>query len=265
MKTDSFDTCWIGFAMEHMINTLGGGAATSGTAAPGSSLLMTPAALSLNWGNYMFERDYAQKMHYIRMPQTQWEEGVAGHLAAHPHNYAVRQWVARVEAQRAEYQDLASQRIVVETPDSDELDFRLWQDMIENPCMYGDDIVEWLELNEAVLRGPKRWRVGAYWARKQDEENAKAWQRVLGLLARAGAQQQQWREEAENAMATRIQAAWRGYSTRVRQTWRDCAKCLAHGICVEQVEGEHVCRCCWGEANPVEDDVATPMDVEEEV
>jgi len=248
--------------IEHI--TLGGGATA---AAPGSSLLMNPAVFSLNWGNYMFEREYAQKMHYIQMPQAQWEAGVAGHLAAQPHNYAVRQWVARVEAQRAEFQKQTSQRVSVEVPDSDELDFRVWKDMIEEPYKYGDDIVEWLDLDAKVCAGPKRWRTGAVWQKREDAQNAKEWARVLDLLAKAAEKQEQWREEAfaaevarENAMATRIQAVWRGYATRVKQVWRDCAHCLAHGICVETIGDEHVCRCCYGEANPVEDDVVMPIE-----
>jgi len=208
------------------------------TATPGSSLLVNPSLFSLNWGNFVFEREYAQKMRYLEMSDDQWQQGVAGHLEAHPHNYAVRQWVARTEAARAERKRQTSQRITVETPDSDELTFRVWKDMIENPCMYGNDIVEWLTLDEEVMRGPKRWRAGAFWQIREDEETIKV----------------------ENAMATRIQAAWRGYSTRVTQVWRDCAHCLKHGICVEKIGDEHVCRCCWGEANPVEDDVVAPVE-----
>ncbi len=231
---------------------------------------MNPDIFSLNWGNFVFEREYAQKMRYLEMPDDQWRQGVAGHLEAHPHNYAVRQWVARTEAARAEHKKQTSQRVTVETCDSDELDFRVWKDMVENPCMYGDDITEWLALDEKVRTGPKRWRVAAFWQKKQEEQDAKDWAHLLGLLAKAAKEQQRMYEEAiaaeiahDNAMATRIQALWRGYSTRVKQVWRDCAKCLAHGICVETIGEEHVCRCCWGEANPVEDTVVTPIAVEE--
>jgi hypothetical protein len=247
--------------------TLGGGATT---ATPGSYQIANPALFDLKWGDYMYQREHAQNMRYLEMPDDQWRQGVAGHLAAHPNNPAVRRWVAQMEAERTEHKRRTSQRVSVEVPDSDELTLRVWKDMIENPCMYGDDIVEWLDLNEQVMRGPKRWRAGAYWQKRQDEEDAKEWKRVLGLLAKAAAQQEQWREEARiakiaeaNALATRIQAAWRGYSTRVKQVWRDCAHCLKHGICVETIGEEHVCRCCWGEANPVEDTVVTPMAVEE--
>ena len=248
--------------MEHSMITLGGGATA---AAPGS--LCNPALFTLKWGDYMFEREYAQKMHFIQMPQDQWEAGATNHLAAHPYNYTVHRWIAKVQEERLEYQRRASQRVVVEMPDADELAFRVWKDMIEEPYKYGDDIVEWLELDEQVMRGPKRWRAGAFWQTREDDYIAREWQRVLGLLARAAAQQQQWIEEAiaaeiahENACATRIQALWRGYSTRVRQPWRDCGHCLKHGICVEEVNDVHVCHCCWGEANPVEDDVVTPVE-----
>jgi len=220
-----------------------GGGATAATAgrSQAQACLCDPALFSLKWGEHSYQRDYAQKMHYILMPQEQWERGAAGHLAAHPHNWAVHQWIARTQAARQEYQQRASQRVVVEMPDAEELTFRVWKDMIEEPAKYGDDITEWLELDEAVMRGPKRWRAAAYWIRKAEAEEQKM----------------------RHGSATRIQALWRGYSTRVRQTWRDCAKCLKHGICVEMLGDEHVCRCCWGEANPVEDTVVTPMSVQE--
>lgn len=209
----------------------------------------------------MYTTERAQKMRYVQMPQAQWDQGVVDHLAAHPNNPAVRRWIERMQTERSEYAAMqAHPRIPVDMPDSDEVDFRVWKDMIENPCQYGDDIVEWLELDEAVCAGPKRWRAGAFWQRREDEENARQWARVLGLLAKAALQEQQWREEAlaaafahQNVLATRIQAAWRGHAERTRQTWRDCALCLKHGTCVEQVDGLHVCRCCWGEANLVED------------
>lgn len=212
--------------------------------------LCDPTLFNLKWGEYTYQREYAQKMHYILMPQAQWEKGAADHLAAHPHNWAVHQWIARTQAARLEYQRQASNRVVVEMPDADELTLRVWKDMIENPCQYGDDITDWLVLDEEVMRGPKRWRAGAYWIRQAEEEAA--------LEARKAAEEER---RMRHVYATRIQALWRGYSTRVRQTWRDCAKCLAHGICVETLDGEHhVCRCCWGEANPVEDDIATPVE-----
>ena len=231
--------------MASMSITLGGGATA---ATPGSSLCDS-SLFTLKWGDVAYEREYAQKMQYILMPQEQWERGAAGHLAAHPHNWTVHQWIARTQAARVEYQRQASQRVVVEMPDSDELDFRVWKDMLEEPAKYGDDIVEWLDLDAKVMAGPKRWRAGAVWVRK-DEEAAKkeAERKVVEERKR------------QHALATRIQALWRGYSTRCRQPWRDCAHCLTHGICVEQVDGEHVCRCCWGEANSVEDDVVVPVE-----
>lgn len=239
--------------------TLGGGATA---ATPGSLQIIDSDLFTLKWGDSTYNTERAQKMRYVLMPQAQWDQGVADHLAAHPTSLAVRRWIHRIQQERSEYASMQTcSRIPVDTPDSDEVDFRLWKEMIENPCQYGDDIVEWLDLDAKVMAGPKRWRAAAFWQVKEDEYTAKEWERVLGLLAKAAEQQRVWHEEAlakafahQSALATRIQAAWRGYATRTRQTWRDCALCLKHGICVEQVEDQHVCRSCWGEENPVEDD-----------
>jgi len=226
------------------MNPLGGGATAT---APGR--LCDPALFTLKWGDSIYEREHAQKMHYILMPQDKWESGAASHLAAHPHNWAVHRWIARTQAERLEYQHRASQRVVVEMPDADELTFRVWKDMIEEPYKYGDDITEWLDLDAEVMRGPKRWRAGAYWIRRAEAEAEKDARRLA-----------EEEKRMRHISATRIQALWRGYSTRVRQTWRDCAKCLKHGICVETLDEEHVCRCCYGEAHPVEDDVVAPVE-----
>lgn len=229
---------------------------------------MNPALFNLKWGDYMYNTEHAQKMRYVQMPQAQWDQGVADHLAAHPNNPVVRRWVERMTAERSEYAAMqARPRVPADMPDSDELTFRLWKEMQENPCQYGDDIVEWLDLDAQVWAGPKRWRAGAYLQRKEDEENAQHWKRVTNLLAKAAREEQTLREERlakafarQNELATRIQAAWRGYATRTRQTWRDCAMCLKHGICVEKVGEQHVCRCCWGEVNVVDDEVASPIE-----
>jgi hypothetical protein len=78
--------------------------------------------------------------------------------------------------------------------DEDTRNWRVWKDMVEEPSKYGSDIGEWLQLDEEVRRGPKRWRVDAYW-------NAK----VREIQVR----------EAE--AATKIQALWRGIHPAVRR------------------------------------------------
>lgn len=212
------------------MTSLGGGVSTT---APGRPF-WNPALLNLKWGDTLYQRESAQKMRYISMPQEQWERGVASHLAAHPHNWTVHQWIAKTQAARLEHQARASQRIVVEMPDSDELTFRVWKDMIENPCQYGNDIVEWLDLDAQVMAGPKRWRAGAYWTQLEEADAEKESARLA-----------EEDRKRQHELATRIQALWRGYSARCLQPWRDCAHCLTHGICVEQVNGQSVCRDCY--------------------
>lgn len=91
----------------------------------------------------------------------------------------------------------------------EELDWRVWKDMVEEPEKYGADIGEWIELDAKVRAGPKRWRVDAYWWTKVGELNVK---------------------EAE--AASKIQALWRGYQERHEVSHRfTCARCLAHGVC----------------------------------
>lgn len=235
--------------------TLGGGAMN---ATPGSSQIINPIFFTLPWGDYFYETEQAQKMLYVQMPEAQWAQGVQDHLASHPTSLAVRRWIGRMEVARAGYAAMqASARIPATLSDSTEVDFRVWKDMIEEPWKYGDDIVEWLELDAKVCAGPKRWRTGAFWQEKEDEYVAKEWGRVQDLLAKAALQQQQWHEEAlavaearRNHLATRIQALWRGYSTRCRQSWRDCSQCLTHGTCVESVNGEPACHECYDESTP---------------
>ncbi len=110
----------------------------------------------------------------------------------------------------------------------EQIDFRIWKDMVECPSKYGDDIVEWLDLNEKLEKSDLRWRIAAYWWNKEREIQTKK----------------------ENTAATKIQALFRGHRTRHTQLWRDCALCLQHTICpVELRYGLWVCRECKEEGD----------------
>lgn len=106
--------------------------------------------------------------------------------------------------------------------DQEEIDFALWKDMVDYPSRYGDDIVDWLDLNEKLEKSSLRWRLGAHWCKKakeiQDKKECKA--------------------------AIKIQAAFRGHNTRYRQVWRDCALCLQHTISPMYRNGLWVCKEC---------------------
>jgi hypothetical protein len=95
--------------------------------------------------------------------------------------------------------------------------------MVEEPWKYGSDIGEWLELDQTVRTGPKRWRAAAVW-----------WEAVREL------------EQQESTAAAKIQALWRGHIAREVVAPRfNCARCLAHAPCpTEWDAAEWICSAC---------------------
>jgi hypothetical protein len=155
-----------------------------------------------------------------------------------------------------------------------EVDCKLWQDMVEDPAKYGDDIVEWLELDEKLRAGTKRWRVAAYWLRKEQEEEDKKremeeafesycapykalYSKVAKEAAAKGMQDWLRRDIARftarirNAVVT-IQAAVRGHLVRSKSQHLNCCMCLAHTVCPLETDHGMMCRAC-GEQGPHED------------
>ncbi len=107
-----------------------------------------------------------------------------------------------------------------------ERDFALWRDMVDEPEKYGDDIVEWLELDAKLRAQSGHWRLNAYWFEKDAEVEAKQ------------------AEEARETAATRIQALVRGHQSRNGSMFRDCCMCLAHRICPLKTDVGMMCRAC---------------------
>jgi hypothetical protein len=148
-----------------------------------------------------------------------------------------------------------------------ERDFALWKDMVENPSQYGDDIVEWLDLNEQLLKTRKSWKIERYWraieeenARKEAELQAK-WRSVFTPIAKEAAAlgARRWVQRDIQAClrrfrtaATTIQAAVRGHQARSAQPFLDCCMCLSHRICPLKTDVGHMCRGC-AEQGPYED------------
>lgn len=131
----------------------------------------------------------------------------------------------RMEAQRAAA--VQTQSVVVPYVRTQwDRDFALWRDMVDEPEKYGDDIVEWLELDAKLRTQPGHWRLNAYWFEKDAELEAK--------LA----------EEAQEKAATRIQAWVRGHQVRNGSVFRDCCMCLAHRVCPLQTDVGMMCRAC---------------------
>jgi hypothetical protein len=108
-------------------------------------------------------------------------------------------------------------------------EFRMWLDMVNEPAKYGDDIVDFTEIDDKLAVSAARWRLNAEWLRKEDEL-----------------------KEAEESIrvveaATKIQAAFRGHLVRDLQMCLNCEHCLSHRISPYTVAGEHVCAACYDE------------------
>ena len=146
-------------------------------------------------------------------------------------------------------------------------DLRVWRDMVEEPEKYGDDIVEWLELDAKLRSSPGFWRIEAYWLEKvaaQDNAIAEAqspWRVIYAKVATeaawAGARAWAVRDIKRHVARLRkavvtIQAAVRGHQARTRMNFRDCCMCLAHTVCPLLTDVGMMCRKC-GEDGPHSD------------
>ena len=154
-----------------------------------------------------------------------------------------------------------------------DVDFSLWKEMIEEPAKYGEDITEWIELDEKLSQGPGRWRLGAYWSELQEAEDAKEealsapWRSLYSLVAveAARAGEQAWIRRDIRRITGRIkraivtiQAAVRGHQTRSQLRIGDCCMCLSHRICPLVTDVGVMCRAC-AEQGPYED-ITGPLD-----
>lgn len=140
-----------------------------------------------------------------------------------------------------------------------ERDFLLWKDMIENPCVYGDDIAEWIELDEKLRNTRKSWKMESYW-RELEEENLRKeaalqsqYRSVFTPIAKEAAllAARRWVDRdiqtclrKFRSAATIIQAAVRGHQVRLEQPFRDCCMCLAHRVCPLETDVGFMCRTC---------------------
>lgn len=139
---------------------------------------------------------------------------------------------------------------------------RYYRDVADEPWKYGDDAFEtWNELDRDLPNYPGRWRVAAYWARREEDEIlAPQRARFFDLLRRA---QSEFEDKIAlavklqalvrgyrvrkhlNAAATKIQSLVRGHQLRCSVRYMDCAECLAHGVAPHMVEGRHICGMCF--------------------
>jgi len=148
-----------------------------------------------------------------------------------------------------------------------EAKFQLWLDMVENPSQYGDDIVEWLDINDELMATRKAWKIESYWRKTEALEadriavDQAKWRRVFAPIATqaAVAGARRWVERDIKACvrkfrgaAMTIQAAVRGHQVRTQLPIRDCCMCLAHRICPLKTDVGFMCRECAAEGPHVE-------------
>lgn len=184
------------------------------------------------WGDYLLNEETCRDRHYTELPEAEWKAVVQAKMKACKTDLRhVMNWVQAVEHKRRDW--LPSHMVVSEPEDPNDVNLRLFRNMVNEPWKYGDDIEEVLVLEEELLRGPKRWRVGAFWLEKEA---------------------QQKKEEEEQKMAdaaTVIEAAVRGHLARHKMKFRDCYLCLSHRICRKNVIlGVYTCPGC----RPVRED-----------
>lgn len=154
----------------------------------------------------------------------------------------------------------ATKAVRVEAPITGlELTFRVWKDMMENPAQYGDDIEEWLALDEELRLSRKCWKRERYLRQRDAEEETKLaaeqakWRKVFTPIATqaAVAGARRWVERdikrciaKFRGSAVKIQSAVRGHQARQRMPFRDCCMCLSHRICPFNSDVGHICPEC---------------------
>ena len=182
------------------------------------------------WGDMLYEEQQTRKTAILRMSEPEWLACVNAYFNTLRGNgrslISALAWASEVSELRAKVQSA----VPVPAPQMTEAErnWRVWQDMVEEPWKYGSDIGEWLALDAEVRSGPKRWRVDAYWYSKVRELE----------------------EIAGTEAATKLQALWRGFTTRRELAPHfTCARCLCH-------------RRCFTEWTEVDSYICPPCDAE---
>jgi hypothetical protein len=224
---------------------------------------------NLQWYDIIVDEEERQTARVLRMSAGEWKAEQTRMLRSW-RGKDVRVCIAEIERLERRRSAPAPRPVpvVVRRPRTEfDVDFAIWKDMIEEPAKYGDDICEWLALDEKLTRGPGRWRLAAYWTQIQAEEDAKAealvapWRKLYSQCAAeaAVAGERAWIrrdikrivDRVRNAVVT-IQAAVRGHQVRTASPYLDCCMCLSHRVCPLKTDAGMMCREC-AQQGPYED------------
>jgi hypothetical protein len=208
------------------------------------TLKMDPR-INISWGDWMIEEDTRRREYFLNLSNEEWENVVRQHLAAHKVNLRpALAWTERVQQQRLNRAEAKRQDTLPEARTTADIMLGAWKDMVEEPWKYSDeDWSEWLEMDESLQTSSKRWRVAAFWQKKQDEADEVARKAFIQVLVDA-------KTRFDNRMAIRIQAAWRGHKVRDTQPQLSCGKCLARAPARYENNGTYMCGACAEEAGP---------------
>lgn len=219
--------------------------------------------INISWGDWMVEEDNMRRDYFLNLSDEEWKVVVERHLAAHKDNVRpALAWVERVQRTRVARAEARAMDALCQKKTALDITFGAWKDMIEEPWRYGDnDWAEWLEMDYQLRNSPKRWRVDAFWQKKQDEADEESRKAFIQMLVDA-------KTHFDNRMATRIQAAWRGHQLRDTHPQLNCSRCLAHKPAEYRCTGGvYACLQCvvesfdWDEKNTREDDGKVPTDL----
>ena len=145
-------------------------------------------------------------------------------------------------------------------------EYQVWEDLIDEPWKYGDDVCEWLDIDDKLRNGPEQVRMDSYWQlykeRLQEVETRKdrdvlkerkVWQTkfnpIVKEVAKVCAKRWVTRDIKRHLLrfhgsATKIQTLVRGYQTRCKNAHLDCCMCLSHRICPLKTTKGYMCRDC---------------------
>lgn len=206
--------------------------------------------MTMPWGDWMLETEERQRTYLLEMPAREfrrWGHKYEDTFRGDPRDaYRV---LDRLDAQREAY---AARKNEPSKCVKTYSDFNLWKDMVEEPEKYGDDIVEWLELNDKLTTDEGRWRIAAYWDEKEvvPDPVETPWREVFSSIAAEAARvcmirtiKREIKMRADQYRAARaIQAVVRGYLVRCRtRVCEDCNGQLATLVFNDKV---HLCDDC---------------------
>lgn len=234
-----------------------------------STMISTTTLFTTTWYTMCAQEEQRYRAQLFRLSPAAWKIA-ATHMIRTARPGKVQETIAfiqSIDAFRATPPLPPAAPVKPEPRTAEDVDWKLWQDMVEDPAKYGDDIIDWLELDESLRAGPKRWRVAAYWLQKEQEKQEKEdalqapYKEIYSLAAKEAAVKgmKLWLDRDINRFTNRIrnavvtiQAAVRGHLVRSKSPFLNCCMCLAHTICPLETDHGMMCRKC-AEQGPHED------------